>query len=212
MAMALDAALVQHLRLGTGELWRGMRVRAGLRLLLSLLVVYLAFYGMVWLLGEAWFAGRGRDVAVALARIFLPAAGVCAGCAMALVDSLSALIVSGPFLRSMGDLFLCARAQAIGPDVTAEFGVFGSPRALAGMARIRDLPLIVFLARIVLGVNVKPLLHAAQGGLDAETLVRELERHARDRAAGMLRRLRIALYVLVGLAVLFPFLVGTLLG
>jgi hypothetical protein len=94
----------------------------------------------------------------------------------------------------------------------AEFGAFGSPQALARLARIRDLPLVVFLARTILGVNVKPLLQAAHGGVDAEALVRELERHARHRAAGILRRLRLTLYVLVGLAVLVPFLVGALLG
>jgi hypothetical protein len=184
----------------------------GLRLLLALVVVHLAFYGLAWLLGEVWFAHRQRDLAVGLARILLPVAGVCAGCGMAVLDSLGALVVSGSFLRSTGDLLLTVRAASAGPGVTAQLGAFASPQTLARLARIRDLPLIVFLARTVLGVNVKPLLQAAQGGLDAETLVRELERHARDRAAGMLRRLRIALYVFVGLAVLVPFVTGALLG
>jgi hypothetical protein len=210
--MALDAALLQHVRLGTRELWRGMRARAVIRLLVSLAGVHLAFYGILWLLGETWLAGRQRDAAAGVARILLPLASVCAGCAIAVLDSLGALVVSGSFLRSMGDLLLNARSASVGPRVTAQLGAFASPQTLVRLARIRDLPLIVFLARTVLGVNVKPLLAAAHGGLDAEALVRELERRARDRAARMLRRWRIVLYVLVGLAVLVPFVIGALLG
>ena len=163
-------------------------------------------------MGEAWLAGRHRDVSVGVARILLPVAGVCVGCGTALLGSLSGLIVSGPLLRSLGDLVLGARLQPALPDLGSQFAVFASTGGLARLARIRDLPLIVFLTRTILGVNVKPLLQAARVGLDSEGLVRELERQARDRAAGTLRRLGIALYILVGLAVLFPFIVGALLG
>jgi hypothetical protein len=209
--MALDAVLLEHLRLGSRALWRGMRVRLGIRLPLSLLLVFLAFYGMLWLTA-VWLAHGQRDLAVGVARILLPVAGVCAGCGMALLDSLNALVVSGPLLRSLGDLVLSARLQPASPNLGSQFAVFTSTGGLARLARIRDLPLILFLARTVLGVNAKALLQAARVGLDSEGLVRELERHARYRAAGTLRRLGMLLYVLVGLAVLFPFIIGVFFG
>jgi hypothetical protein len=210
--MTLDAVLLEHLRLGSRELWRGWRARVGVRLCFSVLFVHLAFYGMLWLMGEAWLAGRHRDVGVGVARILLPVAGVCVGCGTALLGSLNGLIVSGPLLRSLGDLVLGARLQPDAPDLAGQFAAFTSRGGLARLARIRDLPLIVFLTRTILGVNVKPLLQAARGGLDSEGLVRELERQARSRAARTFRRLGILLYILVGFAVLFPFIIGALFG
>ena len=210
--MTLDAVLLEHLRLGSRELWRGWRVRVGVRLFFSVLFVHLAFYGMLWLMGEAWLAGRHRDVSVGVARILLPVAGVCVGCGTALLGSLSGLIVSGPLLRSLGDLVLGARLQPAAPDLAGQFAAFTSTGGLARLARIRDLPLLVFLTRIILGVNVRPLLRAGQVGLGPEGLVRELERQARNRAARTLRRLGILLYVLIGLAALLPFVIGALFG
>jgi hypothetical protein len=54
MATTLEAGLLEPLRLGSAELWRGMRARVGIRVLAWVLVVHAAFYMVLWLAGEAW--------------------------------------------------------------------------------------------------------------------------------------------------------------
>jgi hypothetical protein len=206
--MALDVVLMEHLRRGSGDMWRGWRKRLGLRALLLLFLVHAAFYGILWLLGDAWQGGRHRDAALGVAGVLLPTGGLLAACAVALLDSLHALIVSGPFLRSAGDLLAGARARLAAPDGAGAFGVFASPQALARLARLRDLPLILFVARSILQVDVKPVLQAARTGIGQEELIREVELRARDRAARTLRRWRGAACILTGLMVLAPFAVG----
>ena len=102
-------------------------------------------------------------------------------------------------------------SRLAGPDLAAQFAAFASPQRLARAARIRDLPLILFLARIILRVDVTSLLHAAKMGLAREALVREVERRARDCAAAILRRLKGLVWVGLGILLALPFVVGWVL-
>lgn len=210
--MALDDMLLQRIREGGRDLWRGVRHRVGLYAILFLLLSHACFYGGLWLVGDAWWAGHPREAAVATGRLLMPIAALLAACALALRDSLYALIVSGPLLRSLGDLILSPRAQPGDLNPAGQFAAFASPQRLARAARIRDLPLILFLARVILRVDVKSLFHAAEMGLGRETLVREVERQVRDRAALVLRRLKGLVWVALGCVFPLPFLVGWLLG
>jgi hypothetical protein len=176
--------------------------------MLLLLLTHACFYGGLWLTGDGWRAGHLREVAVATGRLLVPIAALLAACALALRDSLYALIVSGPLLRSLGDLILSPRVQPRDLNPAGQFAAFASPQRLARAARIRDLPLILFLARVILRVDVKSLLRAAEMGLGRETLVREVERQVRDRAALALRRLKGLVWVALGCALPLPFLVG----
>jgi hypothetical protein len=80
------------------------------------------------------------------------------------------------------------------------------------LVRIRELPLLMFLTRVVLGMDVKPLLETARTRVDSEALVRSLEDHARRRAAAMLHRARLALALLIGAAILSSILFALLFG
>jgi hypothetical protein len=183
----------------------------GIRLVLALLLVHGAFFGILWLLGGTWQDGRHREVALGVARVLLPAAGICGGVLMAFRGSLRAVLVSGPFLRSAANLLLDRRMAWAGGDPMGQLAAFASPQALAGAARIRDLPLILFLSRTVLRLEAKPLLQAAQTGLGREGVLGEVERQVRDRSARSLRRVAVAIWLGLTLAVAFPFAVGWLL-
>jgi hypothetical protein len=206
--MPLDEMLLQKIRESSRELWCGVRHRMGLRALLLVLLAYGCFWAVPWFWGETWQAGGLLPTAAAIGRPLLPIVALLAAFAMALLDSLRVLIVSGPLLRSLGDLALIADLRPAGPDMAAQFAAFASPQRLARAARIRDLPLILFLARIVLRVDVAPLLHVAKAGLAREALVREVERQARDRAAAILRRLKALLWIGCGILFAIPLLVG----
>jgi hypothetical protein len=209
--MPLDEMILQKIRESSGDLWRGVRHRVGSRALLFLAVTFGCLWGIPWLLGDAWQAGRVAP-AVAIGRMLLPMVALPAAAALALVDSLQALLVSGPLLRSLGDLALSPQVRPASPDLMMQFSAFASPQQLARAARIRDLPLILVLVRLVLRVDVESLLQAAETGLGREALVREIERQVRRRAAAMLRRLTILLWAT--LACVFPLLclAGWLLG
>ena len=73
--------------------------------------------------------------------------------------------------------------------------------------RLTDLPLLLFLARVILRLDIKPLL-AAHTGLGRETLVREMERMGRRRAAALLRRLRAFIWLCLGGTVLLALLIA----
>jgi len=206
--MPLDELILQKIREGSRDLWREVRHRLGLRALLLLLLAYGCFWAIPRLLGEAWQGGRSLPTAAAIGRLLLPIVALLAALAMALLDSLRVVIVSGPLLRSLGDLALSAQLRPAGPDLAAQFTAFASPQRLAGAARIRDLPLILFLARIILRVDVKPLLQAVEAGLGREALVREVERQARQRAAAILHRLKGLVWVGLGVLLALPFVVG----
>ena len=208
--MTLDEMLLQQIREGSGDVWRGLRRRVGIRMILLLLFAHACFYGALWPLSGVWHAGRHRDVALAIGSVLVPLAALFAAGAMALLDSLYALIVSGPFLRSLGDLALSPQHWSARPALADQFAAFASPHGLGRAARLRDLPLVIFLARNILRIDVKPLLRAAETGLGREALVREVERQARDRSAVALRRLRAIAWCLLGFALMVPLLVGWL--
>jgi len=210
--MALDELILQTIRESSRDLWRGVRNRIGSRALLLLVLACGCLWAVPWLLGDAWQAGRALPTAAAIGWLVLPTAALLAACALALLDSLHSLLVSGPLLRSLGDLALSPRVRPAGPDLAAHFSAFASPQQLARAARVRDLPLILFLVRIILRVDVKALLQTAETGLGREALVREVERQARQRAAAVLRRLTILLWAT--LACFFPLvlLAGWFLG
>jgi hypothetical protein len=206
--MTLGDALLGRLREGSQELWRGLRRRMGIRLVLAVLLVHGAFFGILWLLGGSWQDGRHREVALGVARVLLPAAGICGGALMAFRGSLHAVLVSGPFLRSVADLLLDRRMTWAGGDPMGQLAAFASPQALAGAARIRDLPLLLFLSRTILRLETKSLLRAFQGGAGREALLGEMERQVRDRAARSLRWLAGAVWLGLALAVALPFAAG----
>ena len=208
--MPLDELILQKIRESSRDLWRGVRHRLALRALLLLLLTYGCFWGIPRLVGDTWQAGRPLPTTAAVGRLLLPIIALLAAFATALLDSLRVLIVSGPLLRSLGDLALSAQRQRAGPDLAAQFAAFASPQRLARAARIRDLPLILFLARIILRVDVAPLLHAAKMGLAREALVREMERQARDRAAAILRRLTALVWAGLGILLALTFVLGWL--
>ena len=83
-----------------------------------------------------------------------------------------------------------------------------SPERLARALPLTDLPLLLFLARVILRLDIEPLLAAAYTGLGRETLVREMERMGRQRAAGLLRRLRAFIWSWLGGALLLALLIA----
>lgn len=209
--MPLDDLILQTIRESSRDLWRGVRHRIGSRALLLLALASGCLWVIPRLPGDAWQAAPAPTV-VTIGWVLLPVAALLAACALALVDSLRALLVSGPLLRSLGDLALSPQVRPAGPDLAAHFSAFASPQRLARAARIRDLPLILFLARLILRVDVKPLLQAAETGLGREALVREVERQARQRAAATLHRLKVLLWAGIGCALVIPPLAAWTLG
>jgi len=204
--MTLDQALLQRIREGGRDMRRGLWHRVGIGLIVLLLLAHACLYGLLWALGDTWQAGRHRDVAVAVGRVLLPIAALVAACAMALLGSLRALTVSGPFLRSLGDLVLRDPTRFSDPGLPGQFAALTSPHGLARLAQLRDLPLILLLARSILRIDVKPLLQAAETGLGREALIREVERQARAQAAVTIRRVRALVWVCFGFALVLPFL------
>jgi hypothetical protein len=77
--------------------------------------------------------------------------------------------------------------------------------------RLRDLPLLLFLGRVVLRLEIRPLLGAPHAGLGRETLIRELERLARVRAAALLRRLSAGIWLCLGVLPLLVLLIARVL-
>ena len=209
-AMTLGELLLGRVRDGSQELWRGVRRRVGFRVFGLWLLLHGGFFGILWLLGDAWQAGRHRDVALGMARVLLPTAGIVGGFLMALRGSLHALLVLSPFLRTMADLLRDRRMPWEGGDPTGQLAAFASPRALAGAARIRDLPLMLFLSRAVLRLDAKSLLHAARTGVGRGRVLGEMERQVRDRSARSLRRLTVVIWFGLTLAVALPFTAGQL--
>ena len=210
--MALDEMILQEIRESSRDLWRGVRRRIGSRALLLLAFALGCLWAVPWVLRTAQPAGRALPTAITIGWVLLPAAALLAAGALALLDSLRAVLVSGPLLRSLGDLALSPQVRPAGPDLAAQFSAFASPQRLARAARIRDLPLILFLARLILRVDVKPLLQAAETGLGREALVREVERQTRQRAAATLHRLKVLLWAGIGCALVIPPLAAWTLG
>ena len=158
---------------------------------------------------EPWQAGRHREVALGMARVLLPAAGLCGGVLMAFRGSLHALLVSGPLPAIDG-------RPAAGPaDAVGRRRSDGTPcrvRLTAGPggcgtdpgSPLDSLPEPDRPSRL----EAKPLLRAAQTGVGRERLLGEMERQVRDRAARSLRRIAGAVWLGLALAVALPFAAG----
>jgi hypothetical protein len=197
----LDKPLLEVIREGSRALWRGVRTRLLFRLTLLGFLVQVGFFGGFWLLAE--FAGvplpRGAFKA---GTILLSVAALLGGLGLAWADAVHALIVTGPFLRSLGDILLGLPLGSGGRRSEDLLAAFASPESLARAARLRDLPLLLFLTRVAFRLDFKPLIGAAHAGLGRETLVREMERLCRQRAAMILSRLRAIIWLSLGSAVM----------
>ena len=137
--------------------------------------------------------------------VLLPLVALLGSLGLAWLDSAQAIIVTGTLLRSLGDALLDSPLSS-GPRPKEQLATFASPERLAHALRLTDLPLLLFLARVILRLDIKPLL-AAHTGLGRETLVREMERMGRRRAAALLRRLRAFIWLCLGGAVLLALLI-----
>ncbi len=208
--MELDELLLGQIRQGSRELWRGFRSRLGRRLILAALFVLLGVSGSLWLLGALVAGPLARGAAVKVGAILAAFAGIFGDLCFAWADAAYALVVTGPLLRSLGDTLLISRPGFGARELETPFARFGSPERLAHAMRVRDLPLLLFLGRAVLGLDLKPLLEAAETGLGREELVGELERLGRGRAARLLRRLRTVAWLCLVFSILLPLLIAGL--
>lgn len=134
------------------------------------------------------------------------------GGALSLLSALQAVVVQGDLLTRLGRLLLAAPLGPGHPPAAEQFSAFASPGLLAKAARIRDLPLLMFLARAVLGLDLPPLLAKAQTGMAREALVEEVERAARGAAGRNLLRCRRLVWLCLVSALALSLLIGWLLG
>jgi hypothetical protein len=207
--MTLDEVLLEQIRGASGDLWRGTGARVSLRL------VFLALAAGLWNAGMAWLLGGGRSTerlldAVTGAGMPLFLSLLAAALAIAFLDALRALIVQGSLVRTLGDLILRHAAQPGGSRLEDHFAAFATPRQLSRLTRFRDLPLILFLSRMVLAQDAKSLLRMAVTGVGREGLIRELEGQVRAQAAGVIRRRRVAVILLLAVILSIPQLVAWL--
>ena len=210
-AMTMDEALLEQIRGASRDLWRGVGSRIGMRLL------FLALAAGLWTVLLAKLLGGGQGIDLRLTTVtgagipLLPIALLPAGLALAFLDALRALIVQGSLLRSLGDLILRHEPQPRGPRLEDHFAAFAAPHHLSRLTRYRDLPLILFLARMVLAQDAKSLIRLAAAGVGREALIRGLEDRVCSRAAGVIRRLRAAVILLLAVILSIPQLAAWLL-
>ena len=205
--MTLDELLLGKIREGSRKVWRGARGRLGSRFILLTLLVHAVLFGGLWLLGLSSEALLHGGVAAKAGMVLLPVVALLGSLALAWLDSVQVTIVTGALLRSFGDALLASPLSS-GPRPEEQFAIFVSPERLARALRLTDLPLLLFLARIILRLDIRPLLAAAHTGLGRETLVREMERLGCQRAAGLLRRLRAFVWLCLGGALLLSLLIA----
>lgn len=210
--MTMDEALLEQIREASRDLWRQTGLRMGFRLPL------LALAAAVWVLAVAWLLGDGWGFALLLSAIagarvwLLLIAALSAGLALAFLDALRALIVEGSLLRSLGDLILRHEALPGGTRLEDHFAAFTTPQHLSRLTRFRDLPLILFLARLVLSQDAKALIGLAATGVGREGVIRRLEDQVRRQAADLVRKLRVAVILLLAVVLSIPQLAARLLG
>ena len=203
--MTLDELLLGKIREGSRGVWRGVRGRLGSRFILLILLVHAVVIGGLRLLGLSSEALLHGGVAAKTGMVLLPLVALLGSLGLAWLDSVQAIIVTGTLLRSLGDALLDSPLSS-GPRPGEQLATFASPERLARALRLTDLPLLLFLARVILRLDIKPLL-AAHTGLGRETLVREMERMGRRRATVLLRRLRAFVWLCLGVAVLLALLI-----
>ena len=204
---SLDELLLEKIRAGSRDLWRGVRTRLGIRVILLALLATAGFAGVLWISGGIIWDPRHWNAAIKLVPILLAMVVLFGGIALAWTDSTRTLVVAGPLLRSLGDVLLDFPLSSGGWRPEDQFTLFSSPGRLAGGLRIRDLPLLLYLSRVVLRLDIKPLLRVARTGLGREELVREMERLGRQRAATILGRLQTLIWLCLGAALLLFFLI-----
>ncbi|MCX5734494.1 MAG: hypothetical protein NTW68_09230 [candidate division NC10 bacterium] len=204
--MTLDELLLGKIREGSRGVWRGARGRLGSRFILLTLLVHAVLIGGLWLLGLSSEALLHGGVAAKAGMALLPLVALLGSLGLAWLDSVRAIIVIGTLLRSLGDALLDS-PPSFGPRPEEQLATFASPERLARALRLTDLPLLLFLARVILRLDIKPLL-AAHTGLGRETLVRKMEHMGRRRAAALLRRLRAFIWLCLGGTVLLALLIA----
>jgi hypothetical protein len=200
--MTLDRAILDEVRASSQEVSRRFRRGLAPSVLLLAAAGLGSCTGIQWMFGAAW-QQVGLTMLVPLALL--------AGGALAFLRALAAVVVKGPLLGRLRDLLLNAPVGPGHPPAAEQFAAFTSPGLLAKAARIRDLPLLMFLMRAVLGLDLAPLLAKAQTGGSRELLVRELEQAARAAASRNLRRYCWVLWLAVALTLPLPLLAGWLL-
>jgi hypothetical protein len=211
--MRMDEAILEKVRAASHDLWRGVGVRLGLRLVLLALVAAFWTTAAVRLLRagtENSLRGPGMASGAGIVVLCLPVA--LAGLALAFLDAMRAVVVEGPLLPSLRNLFLKHEIQFRGPTLEDHFAAFTSSQRLSNLTRIRDLPLILFLVRMLLSQDVKPLLQVAAAGVGREGLIRRLEDQLRRQAADVIRRLRVAVILLLAVVLSIPQLAEWLFG
>jgi hypothetical protein len=208
--MTLDEILLERIRGASRDLWRGTGARVSLRLVLVALAAGLWIAGMAWLLGSGRGTERLLDAVAGIGIPFLLITLLSAVLAIAFLDALRALIVQGSLVRSLGDLILRHAAQPGGSRLEDHFAAFATPHQLSRHTRFRDLPLILFLSRMVLSQDPKSLLRMAVTGVGREGLMRELEDQVRAQAAAVIRRRRIAVILLLAVILSIPQLIAWL--
>ena len=205
--MTLDELLLGKIREGSRGVWRGVRGRLGSRFILLTLLVHAVLIGGLWLLGLSSEALLHGGITAKAGMVLLPLVALLGSLGLAWLDSVQAIIVTGTLLRSLGDTLLDSPLSS-GPRPEKQLATFASPERLARALRLTDLPLLLFLARVILRLDIKLLLAAAHTGRGRETLVREMERMGRRRAAALLRRLRAFIWLCLGPALLLSLFVA----
>ena len=182
-----------------------MGVRLGLRLVLLALAAAGLTLAAAWVLRvgtETSLLGRGMASGVGIVVSSLLV--VCAALALALLDAMRAVVVEGPLLPSLRGLFLKQEILLGGLTLEAHFAAFTSSQRLSNLTRIRDLPLILFLARMLLSQDVKRLLQLAATGVGREGLLGRLEIQVRQLAADTIRKLRAVVLLVLAMALSIP--------
>jgi len=205
--MTLDELLLGKIREGSRGVWRGVRGRLGSRFILLTLLVHAVLIGGLWLLGLSSEALLHGGVAAKAGMVLLPLVALLGSLGLAWLDSVQAIIVIGTLLRSLGDALLDSPLSS-GPRSEEQLATLASPERLARALRLTDLPLLLFLARVILRLDIKLLLAAAHTGLGRETLACEMERMGRRRAVALLRRLRAFIWLCLGGTVLLALLIA----
>jgi hypothetical protein len=209
--MRLDEAILEKVREASHDLWRGVSVRLGLRLVLLALAAAVWTLAAVWLLRagtENSLLGPGMASGAGIVVLCLPVAF--AGLALAFLDAMRAVVVEGPLLPSLRELFLRQEIHLGGPTLEEHFAAFTSSQQLSNLTHIRDLPLILFLVRMLLSQDVKHLLQLAATGVGREGLLGGLEIQIRQLAANTIRRLRAVVFLVLAVALSIPHVVAWL--
>lgn len=209
--MTLDEAILQAIRVTSRGLWQRVRARLLLRVILLAPAAGLWTLGVSWLLGDGKKSSLYRDMFAGGGIALLAFAIVAGGLALALLDALGAVVVEGPCLRSLGDVLVRPDLRLGGPRLADQMAAFATSRQLSRLARVGDLPLIMFLARSVLSQDVRPLLTLAATGVGRDDLIRRLEDQVRGHAAGAIRKARVVVLLVLAGALSLPRLVTWLL-